>query len=303
MEFARLAPGRAFMPFNSLLYYAQRLVTPRRLRHAVVNKLSRYIRLRHGELRAEAQSAHLKWMQALQCDGYTPLGNMLTAEELAQIREYLSDKQLHARDQDPFPFSLDQPLPRVRMAEYTLADILACPHLLELANHPGLLRMAGDYIGCKPTISAIGLRWSFPDDGAGKGLQEFHRDCDDWRFIKVFLYLTDVDEGSGPHVYVQGTHLEHCSMRLRPYGDAEIMQRYGQDRVVTVTGPAGFAFAVNTHGIHKGTLPSRRPRLMLQIQYSLLPVYIYRYRPLSSRQPAKLDRYINRLFLSGAKQH
>jgi hypothetical protein len=302
MEFAQLAPGRAFKPVNSLLYYLQRVVTSRRLRHALADGLARYIARRHGALPAAAP-LHPASIDGLRRDGCVPLGPMLSDQQLAQIRFYLRDKPLFARGKSLPPFSLDEEPPAgLRMAEYALADVIGCPPLLELANHPGLLRLAEDYIGCKPTISAIGLRWSFPDAGTGTGLQGFHRDADDWRFIKVFAYLTDVDEDSGPHVYVRGTHLEHCGLRLRAYSDAEIMQAYGGERIESVNGKAGFAFAVNTHGIHKGMLPRRRPRLLLQIQYSLLPVYLYRYRPIASGHAGSLDPYINRLFLSRRAQ-
>jgi hypothetical protein len=263
MEYAQITPGHAFKRWQSLLYYFQRIVTPRRLRHVLSTGLARYIRLRHGMLRAEAHAFKAAHLKALQRDGHTPLGELLSSEQLTQIRLYLRDKLLVAHEDgqhgDGLPiFTIDQLQPGVRMAEYNLHDIVNCPHLLELANHPALLQLAGNYIGCKPTISAIGLRWSFPDAGEGSGLQAFHRDCDDWRFIKVFVYLTDVDVDAGPHVYVQGTQLEHCSVRLHAYSDTEIMQCYGADKIVSITGPAGFGFAVNTHGIHKGMLPSQR---------------------------------------------
>src|SRR5690606_20401751 len=82
----------------------------------------------------------------------------------------------------------------IRMANYDLKDIIAAPHLLELANRPSLLRLAASYIGCKPTISALGLRWSFPSVGAAADVQAFHRDLEDWRYLKVLVYLTEVNE-------------------------------------------------------------------------------------------------------------
>jgi hypothetical protein len=308
MEYAELATGRASKPWQGLLYYFQRIVTPRRLRHIFCSSLAKYIQLRHGMLETKAHALHAAQLKSLQQDGHTSLGELFSPAQLGEIRLYLRDKLLIAhgegrRDDDQPVFTLEQLQPSVRMAEYHLRDILHCPHLLELANHPALLRLAGDYVGCKPTISAIGLRWSFPDTGEGAGLQAFHRDCDDWRFIKVFVYLTDVDLDAGPHVYVQGTHLEHCSVRLQAYSDTQIMQVYGADKITSITGPAGFGFAVNTHGIHKGMLPSHRPRLLLQIQYSLLPVYMYRYHPVVSQRAVSLDGYINRLFLSDPQKH
>lgn len=300
MEYTQLMPGRAFKPLHSLMYYTQRVVTPRRLRKAVVKSLAGYLRVRHGmpEKNNPADMAHERSLATLHADGHVALGTLLTPAQLGDIHRYLADRMVAPQGRSLPTFPAHTPPAGMRMAEYSLADTLACPHLLALANSAPLVRLAAHYIGCKPTISAIGLRWSYPQSGAGSGLQGFHRDCDDWRFVKVFVYLTDVDEAAGPHVYVSGTHHEHFSMRLQPYSDIDIARRYGQSRIASVTGPAGTGFAVDTCGIHKGMVPTRKPRLLLQIQYSLLPVYMYRYGKPQRAAPAQLDRYINRLFVS-----
>ncbi|MEB0165171.1 phytanoyl-CoA dioxygenase family protein [Glaciimonas sp. CA11.2] len=302
MEYAQLKPGRAFKPLQSLLYYLQRIVTSRCLRHMITQGLTEYIRRRHGAMSTDTESYDQVQLDSLRQHGHAALGELLSAEQLSHIRDHLSSKSLLAQGAKAQAFTIEQVPPGLRLAEYELRDILDCPHLLELANHPAILRLAGDYIGCKPTLSALGLRWSFPDAGAGSGSQAFHRDCDDWRFMKVMVYLTDVDAETGPHIYVQGTHLERCSMRLQVYSDNKILNRYGEKNIVNMMGVAGTGFAVNTQGIHKGMLPSQKPRLLLQIQYSLLPVYIYRYRPATGLQKPLLDRYINRLFVSNARK-
>lgn len=304
MEYMQLMPGRAFKPLHSLMYYTQRVVTPRRLRRAVVSGLAGFLRVRHGmpEQRQHPEAVQDDALTSLSAHGHVMLGRLLTPAQLADIHAYLADKPLAPHGRSLPTFFPDAPPPGLRMAEHRLADILGCPHLLELANSALLLRLAAQYIGCKPTISAIGLRWSFPQAGSGTGLQGFHRDCDDWRFIKVFVYLTDVDEAAGPHVYVTGTHQDRCGMRLMPYSDAEIAARYGQDEISSVTGPAGTAFAVDTRGIHKGLVPSLKPRLLMQIQYSLLPVYMYHYEKPKRTGPSQLDGYINRLFLRQRKK-
>ena len=303
MEYMQLMPGRAFKPLHSLMYYTQRIVTPRLLRRAVVRSLAGYLRVRHGmpEQKFSSDLAHEKTLAALRADGHALLGPLLTASQLGDIHGYLAGRLVspHGRSLPTFP--AHQPPPGVRMAEYSLTDTLACPHLLALANSAALVRLAAHYIGCKPTISAIGLRWSYPQTGSGSGLQGFHRDCDDWRFIKVFVYLTDVDDAAGPHVYVAGTHHEHSSVRLQPYSDEEVARRYGTPRIASVTGPAGTAFAVDTCGIHKGQVPTEKPRLLLQVQYSLLPVYMYRYEAPQRMGPGQLDSYINRLFVRQRK--
>lgn len=297
MQFAQLKPGPAFSPLQTVLYYAQRLITPRRLRRLVVSSLCASVRIRAGTALASDESCGQvdAYLRELQACGLVDLGGVLNNMQLAEIHRYLSGKQLKENGPRGRTFTLAEAPADVRMADYGLGDILDCPHIVQLANSPALLALAAKYIGCKPTLSAIGLRWSFPVEAEGEGLQAFHRDSDDWRFLKVFVYLTDVDDDCGPHVYVKGTHRARAPLLLRPYGDAEVEAANGKDQCISVTGPAGFAFAADTYGIHKGSVPKARRRLLLQFQYSILPVYMYRYDPLAYREAGSFDSYINRL--------
>jgi hypothetical protein len=153
------------------------------------------------------------------------------------------------------------------------------PLVARLAEDPVLLEVAARYVGAKPTLVGVNLWWSYPEqaDAAARDFaaQKFHFDLDDFRFIKFFFYLTDVDATSGPHVAVRGTHRHkrRASFReqfaVRRYSDQEVLAAYGADSVVTITGPAGTGFAEDTMCIHKGLPPASRPRLALQIQYAL----------------------------------
>ena len=299
MEYAQLTPGRRFAPLHSLLYYSQRVVTRPSLRRLVVRALSGALRWREGSGKglcagtAEEEAALLQ----LTHSGYAPLGNLLDPAQCDDIQGYLSNKLLIDRDRVREAFTLQQMPASLRVADYQLRDIVTCPHILALANSPALLGLAARYLDCKPTISALGVRWSFPVEGDRSALQAFHRDSEDWRYLKVLVYLTDVDDESGPHVYLHGSHLTRAPMRLRYYSDAEISNDYASTMLLTATGSRGFCFAVDTAGIHKGTAPSNHPRLMLQIQYSLLPSYAYRYAPEDYPGPLVLDRYVNRLII------
>lgn len=299
MEYAQLTPGRRFAPLHSLLYYSQRIVTRPSLRRLVVRALTGALRVRQGAAKDlwAATAAEDASLRDLSRSGYAPLGNLLSAAQCDEIRAFLADKLLFDRDRlrEGFPLALAPG--GVRVADYHLRDVLACPHILALANSPPLLGLAARYMECRPTISALGLRWSFPLPGDSSALQVFHRDSEDWRYLKVLVYLTDVDDDAGPHVYLQGSHLTQAPVRLKFYTDTEIAQAYGTDQLLTAIGTRGFCFAVDTAGIHKGTAPARQPRLMLQIQYSLLPSYAYRYAPEAYRGPLPLDPYVNRLIV------
>lgn len=299
MEYAQLTPGRRFAPLHSLLYYSQRIVTRPSLRRLVVRALSGALRARqgsgqdlYGNTTQEAAA-----LADLSGSGYAPLGNLLNGAQCDEIRAYLQNKILFDRDREREAFTVAQPPTGVRVADYHLRDVIGCPHILALANSPLLLGLAARYMDCKPTISALGLRWSFPVEGDRSALQAFHRDSEDWRYLKVLVYLTDVDLDAGPHVYLHGSHLTKAPMRLRFYTDREISSAYGSEKLLTALGSRGFCFAVDTAGIHKGTAPSRQPRLMLQIQYSLLPSYAYQYSPEIYQGPLILDPYVNRLIV------
>jgi len=301
MEYAQLKPGSQFSPLRSLLYYSQRMVTSPSLRRLVVRALSGALRLRQGagdELCAR-DSAEETALLALRVSGYAPLGNLLSDTQCSDIRAWLADKLLTDRDRQRSGFTLAQRPHGVRVADYHLREVIACPHILSLANSTPLLGLAARYLTCKPSISALGLRWSFPVPG-GSVLQAFHRDSEDWRYLKILVYLSDVDDGAGPHVYLHGSHLTKAPMRLRFYSDAEILARHRAEDLLIATGARGFCFAVDTAGIHKGAAPLQQPRLMLQIQYSLLPSYAYRYTPEQYHGPLVLDPYINRLILRPA---
>jgi hypothetical protein len=108
-----------------------------------------------------------------------------------------------------------------------------------------------------------------------KAAQVFHYDLDDYRFIKFFFYLTDVDLYSGPHVLIRGSHknkkLSHqlLGVRCASKPDEDIVGCYGAENLVTICGPAGLGFAEDATCFHKGTLPTQKERLLLQIEFAI----------------------------------
>ena len=170
--------------------------------------------------------------------------------------------------------------------------------MLETINHPLVLETVGELFGCKPTISNVSMWWSLPGHATAEHAELFHRDVDDWLFIKLFIYITDVDAGSGPHVFVRGSHNSAKLARIARYTDDEVAREFGKDNVLSLTAPAGTSFLENTYGMHKGQLPLSRRRLLLQAQYSLRPISILQYKPLKVPASKAVDPYINRLYVA-----
>jgi hypothetical protein len=233
--------------------------------------------------------------ERLEQKGLLTLPALVTPEWIDKVMAYLDDKEVVAKGRT---MPLSQITPDITIADYSLLTVMSCPLIVALINAPEVLSLAGAYLGCCPTLSSVGLRWSFPSNAEASDVQRFHRDPDDWRFVKLFVYLTDVDENSGPHVYVQGSHRTDVELRARSYELTAIEKTYGGEAVTAVTGERGTSFMADTAGIHMGKPPSDRPRLMLIAQYSLLPVLAFKYHPLNMRPRPSVDPYVNRLLIA-----
>ncbi|MFO1060455.1 MAG: phytanoyl-CoA dioxygenase family protein [Dongiaceae bacterium] len=302
LSYARLRPGRGFRPGRALLYYAQRLVVQSASRRTIARLIAAGIRRSHppGVLAGEPEGTPRSTavLEQLRRDGCSELGALLSPAALAEIHRFLAKRAVRAADGRSF--AADRPPAGVPLGAYALEDVLQCPHLLALANAPALTAVVGAYLGCQPTLSSLGLRWSFPPaaPGGSADTQRFHRDPDDGRVLKLLVYLTDVDAGAGPHCFVAGSHRSSGRVFARPYRRDQLAARYGAAAIRDFTGPAGSALLADTYGIHRGGVPSTRPRLAFLAQYSLLPIFAFEYHPVRLARPPAVDRYVNRLLLA-----
>lgn len=246
---------------------------------------------------ADARVADLA--RKLDDDGIAFMPPLLDAAQLEDIRRYALSHKCHDRTRpENGEFSIDQPHPLCHTAVFSDEVTLNCPHVLDTVNNPLVLQTVGELFGCKPTISNVSMWWSLPGHAKAEHAELFHRDVDDWLFIKLFIYITDVDAGSGPHVFVRGSQNSPKLARIGRYTDEEVAHEFGRDNVLSLTAPAGTSFLENTYGMHKGQLPHTNRRLLLQAQYSLRPISILQYKPLKVQARNALDPYINRLYVA-----
>lgn len=105
-------------------------------------------------------------------------------------------------------------------------------------------------------------------ESASFNAQAFHSDRERLAFIKFFVYLTDIDLTTGPHVYAKGTHKKRpLALRGdRRYSDSELAEKGIE--IEPICGPAGTIVIANTQGLHKGVPPheGKGGRLLFQIQ-------------------------------------
>jgi hypothetical protein len=282
ISYARLTPGRGWRPFRALLYYTYRIGAASPLARTITRGIAATISVRHPAADGLKDDALLAQLRR---DGYAIVPPLLSDAQIEEMLAFLAQRQ---------------PVGNASFGNYGLADVIHCPQVMELANHPRLLSIAAAYLGCAPTISTIGLRWSYPSERKAS-VQSFHRDPDDWKMVKFFTYLTDVSDGTGPHVFVAGSHREKSSFFAGRYSDEEVARRYGDQALVTIDGPRGTMFLADTAGVHKGAPAVDGPRLLFEVGYTLLPCYAMEYRPEPVGEPLSgHDRYINRLIVRPA---
>jgi len=230
-------------------------------------------------------------------NGLHLLGSILSPEKCDEARNFLSNRRV----MDPYrPRNSFLPLGEGRdsashVGYHVAKDIVDCPHLVELANRPELLRIAEAFLGCQPTISYMAAWWSYPTPLAAQQAELFHRDVDDWRFLKLFVYLTDTSADNGAHVYVKRSPHSRELLEIRRFSDDEVAATFGKNAITALPGRAGEGFLENTFGLHRG-LPLRSGvRLMFQAVYSLHPLPYGPRRPVAER-PSGLDPYVNKVY-------
>jgi hypothetical protein len=239
--------------------------------------------------------------------GITHLRPPLSSKQCGELVDYFSSKDVY----DPYrteiaPF---KPLgpgrhPNSHIAHHCPEDIVQAPYLLALANAPNVLSLVEKFLGCKPSLAYMAAWWSYATPTGAQHAEFFHRDVDDWRFIKLFVYLTDVDVETGPHVYVSHSSRDPTLSIIRRYSDEEVSKHFRPEQIRVITGKAGDAFLEDTFGIHKGQPVERGQRLLFQAVYSMCALPYGPTRPIASHSEIQkrlpelaLDTWVNRFYL------
>lgn len=105
--------------------------------------------------------------------------------------------------------------------------------------------------------------------------QRWHRDLDDLRMCKIFVYLNDVDQGGGPFMFLPRSHYgekwRSVFPQTLPFGlypsDAQVASVVPASEFRTCTGRAGTVIFCDVSGLHRGGYVTKTQRLMLTIGY------------------------------------
>lgn len=134
-----------------------------------------------------------------------------------------------------------------------------------------VIEIAGEYLGLLPSFDSFNLSETVAAAGDAKLSQRWHRDPEDRRVVKAFIYLTDVTSpGAGPFTYVKGSHAggryAGLSPQLFPAGsyppEGAVEAAVAPSDILSCLGKAGTVIFADTAGLHKGGFSTAVPRLM-----------------------------------------
>ncbi|MCZ4431230.1 hypothetical protein O3S81_16095 [Agrobacterium sp. SOY23] len=172
----------------------------------------------------------------------------------------------------------EQRFGRTILSGHHFERVMQCDAALAVQRDPLLLDIARHYLGGEAKLITTRTWWSFPTKSASeedlsRASFKYHFDLDDWRMLKFFFYLSDVDSDAGPHIYVRGSHnrrrLKHQLTLLVGHPAEDVLEYYGSENVVELTGKAGTGFVEDPFGFHMGTPAKTTPRLMMEVGFGV----------------------------------
>ena len=165
------------------------------------------------------------------------------------------DEAVRRLDRDAFATGLDVPEPTVdEIVAYARAagtkrinePHLHCEAVRRIAHDPIVAEVASRYLGLAPILCTSKLYWTIPPARDPAGMMRaaaeggrFHYDVADLKALTVFVYLTDVDRESGPHIAIRGSQRRSALANFRRFIDDDYAERVYGDRIEVITGPRG----------------------------------------------------------------
>jgi hypothetical protein len=143
--------------------------------------------------------------------------------------------------------------------------------LMQLALQPVILNIVNSYFGVMSRLFHLDVWKTIPlsHNGPLTGSQRWHRDPEDLKLVKVFFYLSDVDETAGPLHYIKysrlGDRYGDLWPQKLPYGSVapanEVEAKVPRTDWVVCTAPAGTFIFADTTGLHMGGRAAKGERV------------------------------------------
>jgi hypothetical protein len=159
--------------------------------------------------------------------------------------------------------------------------------LLDLGVHPSILNVVNSYLGLWSKLIYFDMWYTLPLNTETRVLsQRWHRDPEDRRKIRTFLYFSNVDKDAGAMEYLLGSHVGGPYEQVFPWEDplgipyppdGEVERQIPPSQRVVLQGPPGTLIFCDTAGFHRGGISKTVPRILATSAY-VTPASLHRRR-------------------------
>ena len=125
-----------------------------------------------------------------------------------------------------------------------------------------VMKACANYFGLIPKLTSFKIWRSHQTESTERiASQNWHRDYNEYKMVRVFLYFNEVNKNNGAGEYVTGTHymgdsytkLQDSEDGISRYATEEQVKKEFEDsRILIAEGSAGTMFFVDTAGLHRG---------------------------------------------------
>ena len=224
----------------------------------------------------------------LKKNGYYVFENKIDEDTLKKIINFsYNTKCYYYNDKGTKKFTTFNPYLKpeeYQSAKYSFneTDLFNFNPIKKIIFNNKFITIAYKYFNSKPFLSDVAMWWSptrnlkptNETEQANQSAQKFHFDLDRIKWLKLFIYLSDTHEDSGPHEYVQGSHkisakpksiLKNGYTRI---DESIIENNFPKDKIIKILGSKGTMFIADTSCFHRGLPPISEHRLILIIEYA-----------------------------------
>lgn len=180
------------------------------------------------------------------------------------------------RSENPVATTYHRNAPQAVRYDFDAQNLLNNHDVQKILADMSFVAVAQEYLGAKPVIDVLSMWWhtAFSDKPDMAAAQYYHFDMDRPKWLKFFIYLTDVETTNGPHTFVAGSHKTGgipSNLLRKGYArltDDEVKEFFDEKSIIEFVAPRGTIIAEDTRGLHKGKHVENGDRLILQVQFS-----------------------------------
>ncbi len=201
--------------------------------------------------------------------------NIKNRNDFDKFSQYLKDKGIYK----PFRFDLGgyQKFKERKIDSNNFTKINY--EMLKIGLKEEFLYLASLYLGIYPFLGRFYAWYDFPTNENETSTQCWHRDTDDKKFFKIFIYLNEVNNGNGPFCYIKKTHQSNKNVEAKKHfkktnhstfnilEDNDVKNLYLEQDIMECNGSLGTTIFADTSGYHRGKKLKNDKRIMLVFEY------------------------------------